>query len=467
MRYMTWRAAAGGIAILGFLAPSVHADAIDEYLLAEMAARKIPGLAMAVVRADHIERLAAYGFADVENRVLVSDSSVFAIASTDKELTAAGVLKAEERGKLRLEEPVRKYLPVLLPGVTIRQLLSHTSGLSDSLAELDSGRRFTSYSTEQLLGVMGPPIEPPGSSFIYSDDGMFLAQYLTERAVGEPWWTFMRRELFDPAGMHSVVSMNPRALIPNRVSPYTLAPDGQLTRDTRLGMDYGPLYTDLGMTVGDFARWLIALDGRKPLTPGIVAAMTTPAELADGTPAAEVFSWTRYGLGLGIDDILGERLITHSGHSGVGFVKFPARGLAVVVFTNLANSAGSDAVGLALGVAGMLEGRVALRGMPTARAPDGELAARLRSDFESLAAGSPDLMRYARGIRSTVWRNSADFAGRISILGLLKSFEFLREQRLDGERAIWFRATYASATYYVRFSVDSAGLISRLGWWHL
>ncbi len=468
MRYVRRRAVAAGIAMLGCLAPVAHADAIDEYLCTEMAARRIPGLAIAVVRADRIERMAAYGFADVENGAAVSDSSIFAIASTDKELTAAGALKAEERGKLKVDDPVSQYLPLPFPGMTIRQLLSHTSGLPDSLAELDSGRRYTSYSTHQLLDLIRAlhPAEP-GSGFIYSDDGMFLAQAVTERAAGEPWWTFMRREVFEPAGMHSVVSMNPHTLIPGRVSPYTLDADGKLLRDTRLGMDYGPLYTDLGMTVGDFARWLMALDGRPPLSPKIVAAMSTPARLRDGTPAGEVFSWTRYGLGLGIEDILGERILVHSGHSGVGFVKLPERGLAVVVFTNLANSAGSDAVGLALGVAGMLEGRVALRDLPAAPAPDEKLAATLRSDYEHFAAGTPDPKHYARAIRATVLTSTVDFAGRTRNLGRLSAFEFLREQRLDDERALWFRARYADATFYVRFSTSRGGLITRLGWWHL
>jgi CubicO group peptidase (beta-lactamase class C family) len=293
---------------------------------------------------------------------------------------------------------------------------------------------------------------------MYSDDGMFLSQYATERAVGEPWWKFMRREVFDPAGMKSVVSMNPQALIPGRVSPYKLSADGQLIRDIRLDFDFGPLYTDLGMTIADFARWTMALDGKGPLTPQIVA---------DGTPFAEVFSWTRYGLGIGIEDILGERVVTHSGHSGVGFVKLPERSLAVIVFTNLANSAGSDPVGLALGVAGMLEGRVALRGLQATRPPDAELAAKLQRDYGLLAAGSPDLTRYAGGMRGTVRVSAEDFAGRIHNLGALKAFEYLREQQLDGERAFWFRARYADATYYVRYSIDSQGLITRLGWWHL
>jgi CubicO group peptidase (beta-lactamase class C family) len=469
MRYTVLCALARAAAILGFLAPNAHAETIDVYLRAEMAARQIPGLAVAVVRGDHIEKTAVFGFSDVENAVRISDASIFAIASLDKELTSAGVLKAEQRGKLLIDDPVSKYVPLPFRGITIRQLLSHTSGLPDSLAELDSGRRFTSYSTDQLLDSARrlTPTAPPGSRLIYSDVGLFLAQNVTERATGEPWWTFMRREVFEPAGMRSVVSMNPQTLIAGRVGAYTLNSDGQLMRDTRLEIDYGPLYNDLGMTIGDFARWIIALDGRQPLTSQMVAALTTPTVLADGTPAAEVYSWTRYGLGLGVDDILGERVVMHAGHSGVGFVKLLDRGIAVIVFTNLENPAGSDPVGLALGVAGMLEGRVALRALKAARAPDEEVATKLRSDYERLASGTPDLMRYAPLVRSTLWAGTEDFAGRIRRLGMLKSFEFLREQRLDEDRAYWFRATYAHADFYVRFSIDSQGLISRLGWWHL
>jgi len=469
MRHTVWCALARGIAMLGFLTPSVHADPIDSYLRSEMAARKIPGLAVAIVRGDRIERISVFGFANVENAVRVSDSSIFAIASLDKALTCAGVLKAEEHGRLLIDELVSKYVPLPFRGITIRQLLSHTSGLPDSLAELDSGRRFTAYSTEQLLDSTRrlTPVAPPGSRLVYSDVGMFLAQNVTERATGEPWWTFMRREVFEPAGMHSVVSMNPQALIAGRVSAYTLNRDGQLTRDTRLEIDYGPLYNDLGMTIGDFARWIIALDGSGALTPPMVAALTTPAVLADGTPAAEVYSWTRYGLGLGVDDIFGERVVMHAGHSGVGFVKLLDRGVAAIVFTNLENLAGSDPVGLALGVAGMVERRVGLRGLQAARAPDEELAAALHRDYELFAAGTPDLMRYATGVRATLWAGTEDFADRVRRLGALRSFEFLREQTLDGDRAFWFRATYAGAAFYVRFSIDSQGLISRLGWWHL
>ncbi len=87
----------------------------------------------------------------------------------------------------------------------------------------------------------------------------------TESAVGEPWWEFVRRTVFGPAGMTSPVSMVPALVLPHRVSAYTLEGDGTLVRDRRLDTDFGPLYSDLGMTVADFARFVATQDG-EPLS---------------------------------------------------------------------------------------------------------------------------------------------------------------------------------------------------------
>lgn len=443
-----------------------QADGVDDYLRAEMAARSIPGLAVAVARDGAVVRVAGYGLAHVELGAPVGDGAIFAIASLDKQLTAAGVLAAAERGRLGLDDPVAKWVAVPFAGVTLRQLLAHTSGLPDQVAGGFEGRAFTDYTTAQLLATVAglAPIAPPGQRFQYSDAGIFLAQLATEKAVGEPWWDFMRRELFAPAGMTSVRSMAPGDLIPGRVSAYTLAASGELVRDRRLDVDYGSLYGDLGMTVADFARWLAALDRGRPLAAASVAAMTTPVVLADGSPGGELFQWSRYGLGVGLDDFQGEPVVLHSGHSGVGFVRFPERRLAVAVFTNLEHPAGSDPVGLALGVAGRLEPALAL---PEQSAPPPAEAAALEAEYRRLLAGAPDLDRYAARMRESAWAGAGGLAGRAPRLGELARFEFLGERPLDGARALLFRASHARGRIYARFSLDPAGAITRLVWWHV
>ena len=261
--------------------------------------------------------------------------------------------------------------------------------------------------------------------------------------------------------------MAPGALLPHRVSAYSLDAAGTLIRDRRLDVDYGPLYSDVGMTAADFARFLAAQDGAGPLAPASVAALTTASRTSDGGFASELFQWSRYGLGVGLDDLLGEPVTLHSGHSGVGFVRFPKRRLSVVVFTNLEHPAGSDPVGLAIGVAGLLEPALALAALAPLSSAGTSTVARFRTDYEALLAGAPDLSRYAARYRTTAWEGGGGLAGRFHRLGELQAFDLLRDVPLDGERALLFRARHANGSIYVRFSLDSGGAISRAVWWHV
>ncbi len=454
---------------LGFaLAASSRADGIDDYLRREMELRKIPGLALAVARDGQIERVSAYGFANVETDSPVTADSIFAIASLDKQITSAGVLRAAELGKLALEDPVSKWVDVPFEGVTLRHLLSHTSGLPDEVAGSFEGRFFTDYTSDQLLATVARlvPLAPPGHRFSYSDAGLFLAQLATEKATGEPWWDFMRREIFAPAGLSTPLSMRPGALIPHRVSAYTLDGDGNLVRDRRLDQDFGPLYSDLGMTAADFARFLAAQDLARPLSEGSVARLTTPTRLADGGAAGEIFQWSRYGLGVGLDSFQGEPVTLHSGHSGVGFARFPARRLSIVVFTNLEHPTGSDPVGLALGVAGLLEPGLAVANLPARPAPAATLAPE-RATYEAFLSGHPDLSAFVPRLEVAVWEGAGGLAGRAPRLGPLTGFELASETAVDGRPTRLFRARHERGTIYWRVTRDEEGKIERLVWWHI
>ncbi|MEZ5312412.1 MAG: serine hydrolase domain-containing protein [Thermoanaerobaculia bacterium] len=451
------------------LPEAASADAIDDYLASEMAVRGIPGLALAIARDGAVVRLSSYGLAHVETASPVDPESVFAIASLDKQITAAALLRAAELGRLDLDDPVAKWVDGLLPGATLRQLLSHLSGLPDVVAGSIEGRYFTDYTTAQLLETVRglAPLAPPGTRFAYSDAGMFLAQLATERAVGVPWWEFVRRELFESAGMSTPVSMTPGLLLPHRVSAYTLDEAGLLLRDRRLDIDFGPHYTDLGMTAADFARFLASQDGDRPLSRPSVATLTTPIRLENGLPAGEVFQWSRYGLGVGLDDFLGHRATLHSGHSGVGFLRLPDQRLSIVVFTNLEHPAGSDPVGLAMGVAGRLDPRLDLDRLSGPASVDPGLVSRLRAAYVAFLDGAPDRSRYTAPLAALAWEGAAGLAGRSVRLGALGSFEPVADGTLDGERTLLFRARHARGTIYWRVGLDpSDERISRVVWWH-
>ena len=460
------------LALAWIVKPVAQADAIDDYLVQERAARQIPGLAMAIVRHGHVERVSTYGTANLETATPVAPDSVFAIASLDKAIITTGVLKAAELGKLTVDDPISKHVDVALPGVTLAMLLGHTSGLPDMpdlLAAHYGAHSFQQYSTAELLAAVhdAVPSGPPGWQYSYSDAGLFLAQLATEHATGKPWFEFMQESLFRPAGMLHVVEFDPHAIIPRRVAGYTFDEKQQLIRDDRTDINYDTMYNDIGMTIGDFARWMIMLDGHGPLSAASVQRMCTQTMLADGTPAREVYSFSGYGLGTGLDDVLGERMILHTGHSGVAWVKFPALDLGVVVFTNLEHPKGSDPAGMALAVAGLLEPRLSLRTLLAPKTAEPLAAKGLRRDYELFLAGTPDLRRYTTHMQPTMWANRETFTGRLPRLGPLVSWQFLRAAPVDGEPTLLFRAAHAHGEIYVRYSLDPDGRISRLVWWHL
>jgi CubicO group peptidase (beta-lactamase class C family) len=337
-----------------------------------------------------------------------------------------------------------------------------------TLAAHYGAHTFQQYSTAELLAAVREvaPLGPPGGQYSYSDAGLFLAQLATQSATGKPWFEFMQESLFRPAGMTNVVGLDPHAIIPHRVSAYTFDETQRLIRDDRTDVEYSEMYNDLGMTIGDFARWVIMLDGHGPLSAASVQRMCTQTLLSDGTPAREVYSFSGYGLGTGLDDVLGERVILHTGHSGVAWVKFPALDLGVVVFTNLEHPRASDPAGMALAIAGMLEPRLSLTALVAAKSePPG--ARGLRQDYEAFLAGKPDLQRYTLHMQPTMWANRDAFAGRLPRLGPLQSWQFLRAAPVEGEPTLLFRATHAHGDIFLRYSLDPAGRISRLVWWHL
>lgn len=452
--------------------PVAHGDAIDDYLVKELAARQIPGMAVAIVRHGRIERTLTYGSANLETDTPVTADSIFPIASTDKAITASGVMKAMELGKLRLDDPIQQYVDVPLPGVTLAMLLSHTSGIPDmapALAQRYGSHGFQHYTTAELLdAVRGATLEAgPGEQYSYSDSGLLLAQLATQRAVGRPWYEYMRDEIFHPAGMQHVVNFDPHAIIPHRVSAYTFDAQQRLIRDDRTDVEFGELYNDIGMTVGDFARFVIMLEGHGPVSAASVARMTTQTMLSDGTAAHEIYSFSGYGLGTGLDDLLGHPMWLHTGHSGVAWIRIPDMDIAVVVFTNLEHVMGSDAAGLAIGVAGLIEPQLSLRDLAPMPGKLPPAAQPLRHEYELFYAGAPDVLRYSHHARLTIWQGRDTFEGRRPRLGALKDWQLVRHAPTDGQDSYLFRATHEHGEIYIRYSFDHDGRIDRVVWWHL
>jgi len=328
--------------LLGFAVraqPAPPADvvgALDRYVRAEMEARHIPGLALAVVRGDSVVYARGYGFADLAHRVLATDSTAFVIASITKTFTAVAVLSLVEEGRVALDDPIGRRvadLPEAWRGATVRQLLQHTSGINSFNAHdappCPSGATLgPGYTTRDALAeVACLPLDfAPGTDWSYSDSGYLLLGLLLETVSGQTYEGPLENRIFAPLGMTSTRLLDAGAVVPRLARGYTWE-DGAFRNGPEL---IGAVEFSTGglvSTVHDLARWAAALGSPRLLQAATWAEAWTPAPVGEAV----------YGMGFALRPVEGRR---HVGHTGGGpsaattLSVFPDDGLAVIVLTN-------------------------------------------------------------------------------------------------------------------------------------
>jgi CubicO group peptidase (beta-lactamase class C family) len=330
--------------------PALAAATTDEYLQAEMKKRRIPGLALAVVKNGEIVKVQGHGLANLEHDAPVTPDTVFELASVTKQFTATAIMRLYEQGKLKLDDPINKYLPAA-PGkwkdITIRHLLTHTGGivsLEEGFADLYD--KMDISTEESFRSVAKDPLSfAPGERHQYSDAGYFLLGMIIEKASGQRYRHFLREQFFSPLAMTATSILDQWAAIKQRAAGYTLR-NGELINIRRIWQVELPSYYGVLSTVRDLAQWDIALAAGKVVSEASLKAMWTPAKLNNGKTYP-------YGFGWEIEQMGDHRVITHSGVSGTEYTRLPDDKLTVIILTNLGDR-GLDAVnawGLTKGVA--------------------------------------------------------------------------------------------------------------------
>jgi D-alanyl-D-alanine carboxypeptidase len=311
------------------LAGLVRADRVDDIVKAEMARQHIPGLALAVMKDGRIVRSGGYGLANVELGVPVTAKTVFKIGSLSKQFLAAATMILVQEGKVRLDDGVQKFLedaPPAWSGITVRRLLSHTSGL------VREGPAFDGLKAQPDIQVIRSayPLAlafAPGERWQYSNIGYFTIAEILTRASGKPWPDFVASRIFAPLGMNATRTTTWRDLVPNRADGYEWQ-DGKLLR-ARESLALRPSGAFVS-TVEDIAKWDAALYTDAPLTKASRERMWTPVALNNRTSSG-------YGLGWSVEVRAGKRSIHHGG-SLTGFksyiARFPDDRLSFVVLTN-------------------------------------------------------------------------------------------------------------------------------------
>ena len=376
--------------LLGVAAPA-WADRIDDYIKTEMQKRRIPGLALAVVRNGTVVKMQGYGLANLDHDVPVTPDTVFELASVTKQFTAAAIMKLVEEGKLQLDDPILWHLPqgpATWKAMTVRHLLTHTAGLpglEENFKALWPGGLRLNYSTAQLFNAAtkDPLSFPAGERFQYSDVGYFLLGMIIEHVSGRRYAEFLDERFFRPLGMTSTSVLDQWKIVKHRAAGYTIL-DGQLVNIRRAAQAELASHSGVMSTVKDLVTWEAALAAGRVVTPASLAQMWTPVHLTDG-------STFPYGFGWSVDERRGHRWISHTGITGTEFSRFPDDKLTAIVLTNLGALIGSRELvnpwGLTLGVAGRYIPGMLVSTQKAEPDPDPAATERLRDILGRLARG--------------------------------------------------------------------------------
>jgi CubicO group peptidase (beta-lactamase class C family) len=315
-----------------------------EQIIQDYAGRKQFSGAILVAQGGKIVLDKAYGYANLEWDIPNSPTTKFQIASMTKQFTAASVLLLEERGKLHVEDPVKRYMPDAPPAwdrVTIYNLLTHTSGIPNKYDGITS---WTQTKTpEQLVASFrNKPLDfQPGETRKYSNSGYYLLGYLIEKISGQSYGDFVRENILKPLGMNDSGYNSNSEVIPRRASGYhlgSIGPENGQYYDMTLRFSAGGLYS----TTEDLLRWEQGLFGGKLLSAASLKKMTTP------------FKYD-FACGLMVSDIDGHPAVEHSGGMD-GFssdmIYYTGDKLTVIVLNNFGGEAKSIALKLASAVHG-------------------------------------------------------------------------------------------------------------------
>jgi CubicO group peptidase (beta-lactamase class C family) len=335
-------------ASLVFAQQRVDFDQLEKVVVEELKETNTPGAAVAVVSGNRLLLAKGFGVANIETGTPVTPDTLFRIGSVTKMFTAAVLVTLTENGRLKLDEPIGKYvegLTLKLSQVTAHQLISHTAGMTD-----ESPSDYGSHDDSGLAAYVRSLKEDhfftePGKIFSYSNPGFDVAGFLIEAVSHRPYADQMNERLFKPLGMNSTTFRPTIAMTyplsqghhaSGKAKPTVIRPFG----DNVAGWPDGFMFS----SVNDLARFAIAfmdsgrIDGKQVLRPALITKLSTPnADLHSRFG----FEDGRYGYGLFVHDHRGVRVVWHAGMlPGFGALlqMVPAHGFAVIVLANRSSS---------------------------------------------------------------------------------------------------------------------------------
>jgi D-alanyl-D-alanine carboxypeptidase len=407
-----------------------------------------PSVSVAVVREGKLYYARGFGSADLAASRPADVTTRYAVGSISKQFTAAALLLLQEQGKLSLDDHVSKYFPNLTRAgeITIRQLLSHTSGYEDYAPQDYIIPDWTQPTTPAAIldrWAMKPLNFDPGTKWQYSNTNYVLAGEIFEKASGQGLVEFLKARIFGPLGMTSAGDWPPGS--PADAVAYTryaLGPPRPVKREAT-GWYFAA--GELAMTPSDLAKWDMAVLEKKILSARSYEEFTHEMRLTNG-------NYTHYALGLSLGDLNGIPYLQHGGEVS-GFISsntiYPTRNAAVVVLSN------EDGISLVAPLARQIASMVLLPDQPE---PSEKETRQVESILAELQKGKIDRSLFtdnANSFFSDV--NLQDSKTSLAALGKLKKVTFQSENLRGGMTHRTYRAEFEKKTVLLNIYLMPGG----------
>ena len=434
---------------------------IDTFVRAEMARQKVPGVAIAVVKKGTVLAAKGYGLANVEHQVPVGPETIFQSGSLGKQFTAAAVMLLVEQRKIGLDDSLMKFFPdapAPWRGITVRHLLTHTSGIPD-YESVESGPASVDlrrdYSEEELTRfAFKLTLEfPPGSRWNYSNTGYVLLGVIIHKASGQFYGDLLRERVFAPLGMTTARVISEADIVPHRAAGYRLH-DGDLKNQHWVSPTFnttadGALY----LSMHDLIAWDTGLRSGALLGSKSWAQVYDPVTLNSGNTYP-------YGFGWFVDTVNGNRLLHHGG-AWQGFKsqisRYLGEDLTIIVLANLADA---DPARFVDGIAGMFDPALAPKELAAIPDSEPEVRARLDTLLRLAKEGQLSAADFAY-VRAGFFPAIAKaYQEQLLALGAIQQVSLLDRKVLGDDRVYTYELSYATESQIVRIGLAPDGKLS-------
>jgi D-alanyl-D-alanine carboxypeptidase len=419
------------------LAPDLRNN-VDNLAKQVLAKTGVPSASLAIIRNGQVVYLHAYGSARLQPRLPARPEMRYSVGSISKQFTATAILMLAEQGKLSLDDPVGRFLPDLTRAnqVTIRQLLSHTSGYQDYWPQ-DYVPPFMLQPTtaEKILDLWAKkPLDfDPGTKWQYSNTNYVIAGVIAEKASGMPLLDFLQKRIFTPLKMDSVANIDQNKLGETDPVGYMRYALGPLRPAPKEGKGWLFAAGELAMPAGELAKWDIGLMNQALLKPASYKEMETEVRLKNG-------DGTKYGLGLDVTMQGNHRVLEHTGEVS-GFtsdnIVYPDDKVAVAVLTN--QDAATAASQIARKIAPLLLTGEGAGGLAKLK--------QVRAIFDGLQRGKIDRTLFTADANAYFSEQALkDFSSSLGPLGAPEEFVQTNQEGRGGMTMLTYRVKFPKRT---------------------